>query len=90
VAGPTSNGNGVWKWIAGTLAALIVGVLIGLLPGYLARQDAQEDIAGIEASVEELETRVAAVTVQLARVEERLDLARERIEEIIVILRAPE
>lgn len=73
------NGNGVWKWIAGILVAL----MLGGVPGYimLLRAPTASDFQEVQENQQELLTRIAVLETQNAAIAALLKETREKVDE---------
>jgi hypothetical protein len=71
------NGNGQWKWIAGILAAL----MIGFLPGYISSRDdpTAEQFNQLQSSQQMTQVKLAVLAVQNKAMLKALEDARKRI-----------
>jgi hypothetical protein len=69
--------NGQWKWIAGILAALMVG----FLPGYISSRDAptSTDFEEIQHTQQQSQVKLALLSAQNARMLKTVEEARKRI-----------
>jgi hypothetical protein len=72
-----SNGNGQWKWIAGILAALMVG----FLPGYISNRDdpTAEQFNELQANQQKILQAIAVLETQNITLLKAVDDARDRI-----------
>jgi hypothetical protein len=69
----TGSVNGVWKWLAALLAAILLAGLPGIIQLYRAPT---------KAEVEFIRERQNQVLVRLAQIDERITINRELILEI--------
>jgi hypothetical protein len=71
------SSNGQWKWIAGILAALMVG----FLPGYIANRNAPSsgDFEEMQKAQQSTQLRMAVIATQLERVLKTAEESRKRI-----------
>lgn len=71
------NGNGTWKWMAGILAALMVGAIPGCVTFW--RAPTKEDFAQIQQQQQAAEVKLAVLAAQNTRMLKAIDEARERL-----------
>ena len=73
----STNGNGQWKWIAGILAALMVG----FLPGYIGNRDSPTgtQFEELQKSQQATQLKLAVLAAQNTAVLRALEDARKRI-----------
>lgn len=73
----TNGGNGQWKWIAGILAALMVG----FLPGYISNRNAPtgEQFNELAQTQQTSQVKLAVLAAQNKQILAALEDARQRI-----------
>lgn len=72
-----NGGNGQWKWIAGILAALMVG----FLPGYISNRNAptNEQFNDLAQTQQASQVKLAVLTAQNKAILAAIEDARQRI-----------
>ena len=84
------NGENYWKWIA-TTGAIWTGTVLALGGGwytYALRQPSQEDLAQLQAQVDEIEERQQLVLQHLVGIDAQLANQEMEIEQLRRVLEA--